>query len=343
VRLHEGNAEVSADYLLARVGQLLAIVFLAVTINFLIPRAIPGDPVESALQTRIAMTGSTDVNVQEVARIYRAKFGLDKPLWQQYLNYWGDIARLDLGVSLVDFPQPVISKVQSALPWTLGLLGVSTLIDFSLGTLLGALAAWPRAPRFVRSALPPFMLLSAVPFFLLAIVLVFLFAVEVRIFPPAGGFDPIRIVRFNLPTILDILYHAILPSLSLVLGGIGAWALGMRAMMVSTLGDDYITFAEAKGLSARRIFFWYGMRNALLPQVTRLAVALGSILSGAVLVEAVFSYPGLGGLLVAAISGKDYFVIQGIVLMLIASLALSLFIVDLIYPIIDPRIRYSHR
>jgi peptide/nickel transport system permease protein len=331
---------VSVDYLLARIGQLLLIVFLAVTINFLIPRAIPGDPVESALQTRIAMTGSTDVNVQEVARVYRAKFGLDKPLWQQYLNYWGDILRLDLGVSLVDFPQPVISKVQGALPWTLGLLGVSTLIDFSLGTLLGALAAWPRAPRFVRAALPPFMLLSAVPFFLLAIVLVSIFAVQIRIFPPAGGFDPIRIVRFNVPTILDILYHAILPSLSLVLGGIGAWALGMRAMMVSTLGDDYITFAEAKGLSARRIFFWYGMRNALLPQVTRLAVALGSILSGAVLVEAVFSYPGLGGLLVGAISGKDYFVIQGIVLMLIVALALSLFIVDLIYPIIDPRIRY---
>jgi peptide/nickel transport system permease protein len=235
----------------------------------------------------------------------------------------------------------VISKVRSALPWTLGLLGMSTLIDFSLGTLLGALGAWPRTPRFIRAALPPFMLLSAVPFFLLGIMLISIFAVELRVFPPAGGFDPILIVRFNLPTILDILYHAILPALSLVLGGIGAWALGMRAMMVSTLGEDYITFAEAKGLSARRVFFWYGMRNALLPQVTRLAVALGSILSGAVLVEAIFSYPGLGGLLVGAISGKDYFVIQGIVLMLILALALALFVVDLIYPLIDPRIRYS--
>jgi peptide/nickel transport system permease protein len=330
----------SVDYLLARIGQLVLIVFLAITINFLIPRAIPGDPIEAALQTRIAMTGSTDVNVQEVARVYRAKFGLDKPLWQQYLNYWGDILHLELGVSLVDFPQPVISKVRGALPWTLGLLGVSTMIDFTLGTLLGALGAWPRAPRFIRAALPPFMVLSAIPFFLLGIMLISILAVEVRVFPPAGGFDPIRIVRFDLPTILDILYHAILPSLSLVLGGIGAWALGMRAMMVSTLGEDYITFAEAKGLSARRVFFWYGMRNALLPQVTRLAVALGSILSGAVLVEAIFSYPGLGGVLVGAISGKDYFVIQGIVLMLIVALALSLFVVDLIYPLVDPRIRY---
>jgi peptide/nickel transport system permease protein len=330
----------SLDYLLSRIGQLLLIVFIAVTVNFLIPRMIPGDPIENALQTRIAMTGSVDVNVAEIAAAYRAKFGLDKPLWVQYLNYWRDIFRLDLGVSLVDFPQPVISKVRGALPWTLGLLGFSTVIDFTLGTLLGALAAWPRAPRFVRIIFPPFMLLSAIPFFLLAIILLSIFAVELRVFPPGGGFDPIRVVRFNLPTILDILYHAILPSLSLVLGGIGGWALGMRAMMVSTLGDDYITFAEAKGLSARRVFLWYGARNAMLPQVTRLAVALGSILSGAVLVEAMFSYPGLGGVLVAAISGKDYFVIQGIVLMLIVSLALSLFVVDLIYPLVDPRIRY---
>jgi peptide/nickel transport system permease protein len=333
---------VSLDYLLARTGQLLLIVFVAVTVNFLIPRAIPGDPIENALQTRMAMTGSTDVNVAELAAAYRAKFGLDKPLWLQYLYYWRDIFRLDLGVSLVDFPQPVISKVRSALPWTIGLLGFATVIDFTLGTILGALAAWPRAPRFIRMILPPFMLLSAIPFFLLAIILLSIFAVELRMFPPGGGFDPIRIVRFNLPTILDILYHAVLPAMSLVLGGIGGWALGMRAMMVSTLGDDYITFAEAKGLPPRRIFLWYGMRNALLPQVTRLAVALGSILSGAVLVEAMFSYPGLGGLLVAAISGKDYFVIQGIVLMLIVSLAVSLFVVDLIYPLVDPRIRY-HR
>ena len=279
-------------------------------------------------------------NLAKVAFL-KAQYGFDKPLWQQYLYYWRDILRFDLGVSLADFPQPVISKVRSALPWTLGLLGVSTVLSFSLGTLLGALAAWPRAPRFVQALLPPFMLMSAIPFFLLAIILMSLFAVEWRIFPPGGGFDPITMVRFNLGTILDIIYHAMLPALSLVLGGIGAWALGMRAMMVTTLGEDYITFAEAKGLPARRIFIWYGLRNALLPQVTHLAIALGSILSGAVLVEAMFSYPGLGGLLFGAIAGKDYFVIQGIVLMLILALALSLLIVDLIYPLIDPRIRYQ--
>jgi peptide/nickel transport system permease protein len=333
---------VPIDYLVKRTAQLLLIVFIAVTINFLIPRAIPGDPIEAALQTRIAMTGSTDVNVQEVARLYRAKFGLDRPLWQQYLSYWADIIRLDLGVSLMDFPQPVISKVRSAVPWTLGLLGVSTLIAFAVGTVLGALLAWPRAPKFLHVLAPPFMLLSAIPFFLLAIILISIFAVELRVFPPGGGFSPIRILAFNVPTMLDILYHATLPALALVLGGIGSWALGMRAMTVSVLGEDYITFGEAKGLPARRIFLWYGMRNALLPQVTHLAVALGSILSGAVLVEAMFNYPGLGGVLFTAISGKDYFVIQGIVLMLILALALALFVLDLVYPLIDPRIRY-HR
>jgi peptide/nickel transport system permease protein len=151
----------------------------------------------------------------------------------------------------------------------------------------------------------------------------------------------VSILRADLPTVADILYHAILPALALVLGSIGFWGLGMRAMMVSVLGEDYITFAESRGLPKQRVFLWYGMRNALLPQVTSLAISLGSILSGAVLVEVIFNYPGLGGILFLAISGKDYFVIQGIVLMLILALAVSLFVVDLIYPLIDPRIRYQ--
>ena len=328
------------EYVAKRALQLLLIVFVAVTINFLIPRLIPGDPVESALQTKMAMTGNVNVDVQAVAAAYRAKFGLDKPLWLQYVNYWGSLLNRDLGVSLVDFPQPVVEKIQSAVPWTLALLSVSTVISFFLGSILGALIAWPRAPRVLHVLVPPFMLLSSVPFFLLGIVLLFTFSVIVPWFPPGGGFDPVSILRLDVPTVLDLLYHAILPSLALVLGSIGFWGLGMRAMMVSVLGEDHITFAESKGLPPERVFLWYGMRNALLPQVTSLAIALGSILSGAVLVEVIFNYPGLGGILFLAIAGKDYFVIQGIVLMLILALALSLFVVDLIYPLIDPRIRY---
>ena len=329
------------EYVVKRVLQLLLIVFIAVTINFGIPRLIPGDPVESALQTKLAMTGNANVDIQAVAAAYRAKFGLDKPVWQQYLSYWGSIFSRDLGVSLVDFPQPVVEKIQSAVPWTLGLLTVSTVISFFVGSILGALIAWPRSPRFLHFLVPPFMLLSSVPFFLLGIILLFTFSVIVPWFPPGGGFDPVSILRADLPTVADILYHAILPALALVLGSIGFWGLGMRAMMVSVLGEDYITFAESRGLPPQRVFLWYGMRNALLPQVTSLAISLGSILSGAVLVEVIFNYPGLGGILFLAISGKDYFVIQGIVLMLILALALSLFVVDLVYPLLDPRIRYQ--
>jgi peptide/nickel transport system permease protein len=329
------------DYIVKRVLQLLLIVWIAVTVNFVIPRLIPGDPIESALQTKMAMTGNVNVDVNAIAAVYRAKYGLDKPLWQQYLNYWRDILSLNLGVSLVDLGEPVVNKIKGALPWTLGLLSVSTVISFSLGSVLGALVAWPRSPGFLRGVVPPLMLLSAVPFFLLGIVLIFVFSTLLNIFPPGGGFDPVSILRFDLPTLLDVLYHAALPAIALIIGSVGFWALGMRAMMVSIQGEDYISFAEAKGLPAARVFLWYGMRNALLPQVTSLALALGSILSGAVLVEVIFNYPGLGGILFLAIEGKDYFVIQGIVLFLILSLAVSLFVVDLIYPLVDPRIRYS--
>jgi peptide/nickel transport system permease protein len=332
----------SIAYLVQRTLQLLLIVFVAVTINFILPRLIPGDPVEAALATKIAVSGNVSVDVQKVADAYRAKFGLDQPLWKQYINYWGDILRLDFGVSLVDFPEPVINQIRSALPWTIGLLSVSTVIAFLLGTFLGALLGWPRTPGSFHVLVSPLLLLSTIPFFLLGIILLWLFAVEWRILPAGGGFTPTRIPGRDLGTALDILYHSILPGLSLVLGAVGAWAIGMRAMMVSVLGEDYVTFAEAKGLPPRRIFLWYGMRNALLPQVTLLALALGGVLGGAVLVEAMFSYPGIGTLLFSAIAGKDYFVIQGIVLMLILSLAAALFVIDLLYPLLDPRIRY-HR
>ena len=328
-------------YIVQRTLQLLLIVFIAVTINFILPRLIPGDPVEAALSTKIAVSGNISVDVQKVAQQYRAKFGLDKPVWQQYLNYWNDIFHMNLGVSLVNFPETVIAEIRSALPWTLGLLTVATLIAFTIGSLCGALLAWPRTPGWFHALVAPFMLLSTIPFFLLGIILLSVLAGDLRLFPSGGGFSPTRIAGYDLATALDIGYHSMLPALSLVLGGIGAWALGMRAMMVSVLGEDYVTFAEAKGLSSRRIFLMYGMRNALLPQVTQLALALGAVIGGTVLVEAMFSYPGIGTLLFAAIAGKDYFVIQGIVLMLILALAVALFIIDLIYPLLDPRIRYQ--
>jgi peptide/nickel transport system permease protein len=220
-----------------------------------------------------------------------------------------------------------------------GLLTVATLIAFTIGSILGARLAWPRSSRLIRTFVPALMVLATVPFYLLAMILIYLFAVVWRIFPPAGGASPTHIMRLDMATVMDIAHHAILPALAIVLGSVGLWALGMRSQMVSVLGEDYITFAEAKGLRPNRIFLRYGMRNAMLPQVTALALSLGHVVSGAVLVEVIFNYPGLGQLLYNAVRGQDYFLVQGVVLMLILTLALLLFIVDLIYPLLDPRIR----
>ena len=328
-----------ATYLVKRLAQLVLIVFIAVSVNFIIPRLLPGDPVETALARLQSSGGAQNVDVQAEAKAYRAKYGLDQPLLHQYVKYWQDLIRLDLGVSFTNFPETVSAKIANALPWTVGLLATATIIAFTLGSLLGGLLAWPGTGRSIRAVVPGLMILASVPFYLLAIVLTYFFAVLWKVLPPAGGFDTTRIARLDLATIGDVARHAVLPLLAIILGNAGFWALGMRSQMVSVLGEDYITFAEAKGLSPRRIFFWYGMRNALLSQVTALALSMGAVLSGAVLVEVVFNYPGLGSLLYVAIRGQDYFVIQGVVLMLIISLAVLLFIVDLIYPLLDPRIR----
>jgi peptide/nickel transport system permease protein len=327
------------SYFLKRFGQLVLIVFIAVSVNFLIPRLLPGDPVQTAIARLQASGGQQSVDVQAISTAYRAKYGLDQPMLMQYVNYWRDLLRLDLGVSFANFPETVMTKLANALPWSLGLLAVATLVAFSVGSILGALLAWPGTGRGVRALVPGLMVLTSIPFYLLAIILIYLFAVIWKILPPAGGMDTIRIARLDWGTVLDVLRHAVLPLMAIILGNVGFWALGMRSQMVSVLGEDYITFAEAKGLSPWRVFFWYGMRNAMLSQVTALALAMGSVLSGAVLVEVIFNYPGLGSLLYVAIRGQDYFVIQGVVLMLIVALAGLLFIVDLIYPLLDPRIR----
>jgi peptide/nickel transport system permease protein len=326
-------------YIVKRFGQLMLIVVIAVSINFLIPRMLPGDPVETAIARLQAGGGQQSVDVQAIAKAYRAKYGLDQPLITQYVNYWRDLFNLDLGVSFANFPEKVSTKLASALPWSVGLLTVATIIAFGVGSILGAMLAWPGAGRGIQAFVPGLMVLTSIPFYLLAIILVYLFAVVWKVLPPAGGLDTTRIARLDFATMADLLRHALLPLLAIVLGNVGFWALGMRSQMVSVLGEDYISFAEAKGLNPWRIFFRYGMRNAMLSQVTALALAMGAVLSGAVLVEVVFNYPGLGTLLYVAIRGQDYFVIQGVVLMLIISLALLLFVVDLIYPLLDPRIR----
>lgn len=328
-------------YVGRRVVQLLIVIWVATTVNFMVPRMIPGDPVQSALAQMQVSGGSVSFDATALAEEYNRKFGLDQPLWNQYLNYWTDLLHGDLGVSLRNMDQPVTYKIANALPWSVGLLLVATLIAFVVGSVLGALLVWPRTPRIVSWIASPLLLLSTIPYYLLAIILIYFFAITLKMFPPANGFSPTTILGLNFNSAWDIANHAFLPALSIVLGAVGFWALGMRSLMVSVLGEDYITFAESKGLPRSRIFLRYGMRNALLPQVTALALALATVVSGAILVEAIFNYPGLGGLLYGAVLGKDIFVINGVVTVLILSLAVTVFLIDLLYPLIDPRIRHS--
>jgi peptide/nickel transport system permease protein len=328
-------------YVAKRIAQLIVVLLIAFTANFLIPRLIPGNPIQSQLAAAAATTGSQSVNIKAATKALSAKFELDRPLPEQYLAYWDRLAHLDLGFSIINYPESVADQIRSTAPWTLGLLGFSVIAAFVLGVLLGAALAWPTAPAPLRALGPLAMVLGSVPQFLIGLTLIFLFATVLRLLPGGGAVEATRVVQLDVPTVLDILTHSILPAAALILGLVGQWAVQMRGSMVSVLGEDYILFAEAKGLSPVRIFLWYGMRNALLPQITGLAVALGTAIAGAILVEVVFNYPGIGFLLFQAISQKDYFTIQGVVLLLIAALAATLFCVDMLYPLVDPRVRYQ--
>ena len=293
---------------------------------------------------QMASTGAYVPGGTGMVEAYREIFGLDEPLRVQYVKYLqGVVLRGDLGLSITFFPTEAKSLIFRALPWTVGLLTMSTLISFALGSILGALLAWPRAPGFVRGLIPLLMPLSAIPYYLLALLLIFLFGLTWNVFPLRGAYGLGTILGWDPGTVLTVMYHAILPSLSIVLAGVGFWALGMRGVMISVLGEDYLTLAEAKGLPERRIFLWYGLRNALLPQMTALALAIGFVASGAVLVEVIFSYPGVGSVLYTAIRNSDYFVIQGVILFLVLGVALAVFIIDLLYPLLDPRITYQRK
>lgn len=329
------------EYAIKRIAQFLIVAFVAASVNFFFPRMTGQDPIAQKLaQLQISGGAANSTGMKEMIAEYNKKFGLDRPLWQQYLTYLGDTARLDFGQSITSYPATVMSLLQQAIPWSLGLLTVATLISFAIGTLAGAWIAWGKAPWFVQAIFPVFFTFSAVPFYLMGILLLYVLAFRFQIFPLFGGYSATRIPGFNMAFWVDVAEHSMLPALSIVLASIGFWALGMRSLMVSIQGEDYMLQAEAKGLKGPRIFFRYAVRNAILPQITGLALTLGTIISGAILVEVVFGYPGVGTVLLTAIRGFDWFVLQGVVFMVIVSVAFTMLIIDLLYPFLDPRINY---
>lgn len=318
----------------------ILVVWMATSVIFFLPRLAPGrDPIRERLAL-MAVSGSVMQGaIEEMARAYEERFGLNQPLYVQYFRFLGDIIRLDFNYSLLMYPSRVIDLIGQALPWTVGLLLTSTLLAFAIGTLLGALTTWPRAPRILTYLLPPLFAFSAVPYYLLGVLLVYLLAFKLPLFPISGGAPTGVLPDLSLSYIITVIYHSILPALSIVLAATGFWALGMRGMMVTTQGEDFMLMADAKGLKGWRILLNYGMRTAILPQMTALALSLGHIVSGALLVEIIFQYPGVGTLLYKAISGFDFFTINGIVFFVIVGVGVATLLLDLSYHLLDPRIR----
>lgn len=331
---------IAGNYIFRRFFFFLFVVWLASTVIFILPRLSGQDPVKEKLLLEAQRGGHLQTGFQEMAQSYQHRFGLDKPILVQYRNFMFDLMRFDLGPSIAFFPRGVNEILMDSIVWTVGLLGTVTIISFVIGTLAGAVLGWPRSPAFFKYFFAPLLTLSALPYYLLALLLIFVLAFRLNLLPLFGGYRIGAFPELSFDFIGQVLWHAILPALSIILASIGFWALGMRGMMVTMQGADFMVQAEAKGLKASRIFLRYALRNALLPQSTALALSLGTILTGAVLVEVVFRYPGVGNTLYQAIRLSDFFIIRGFVFAVIVSLAFATFLIDVTYPLLDPRVKY---
>jgi peptide/nickel transport system permease protein len=319
-------------FLLQRLAFYLFTAWAAITLNFFIPRMIPGDPV-MGLINRFQM--STDA----VQSLY-VLFGLDKKasLWKQYIDYWNQLLHGDLGLSFTFFPTPVSEVLKQSLPWTIALVGVTTLASFMLGTSLGVVAGWRRG-SWVDGLLPATTFLSSVPYFWLGLIAIALFAGQGSFFPSSGGFDPGLVPAWDTIFLGSAVKHSLLPAATILVSSVSGWILSMRNMMVTVAAEDYITVAHAKGLSERRVMVSYAARNALLPNVSGFALALGFIVGGTLLVEIVFSYPGIGYNLYQAVGAKDYPLMQGVFLVITLSVLVANFLADMAYLALDPRTR----
>lgn len=330
------------EYLIRRFLLFLLTLWLGATILFILPRLAPGDPV-TAMMARMRQQGTRVENSQSIIETWRARFGLDEPLPLQYLRYLLNLTRGDMGYSLSYFPATVSDMIASALPWTIGLLTVATLVSFVLGTTIGALMGWRATPAILKTLLPLSLVFTSIPAFMLSILFIYLFGFMLKWFPYSGGYGRGLSIGWNWAFISSVLHHSILPAASLILVSMGFSALGMRGMMISIDSEDYLVLAKLKGLSQSWIFWRYAVRNSILPQVTALALALGGVVAGATLVETMFSYPGMGHLMYQAITSQDYSLIGGIGFILILTTATAVLALDVLYPLIDPRITYKKK
>jgi peptide/nickel transport system permease protein len=320
-------------YLGRKVLIYILTLFVAVTLNWMIPRFMPGDPVGQMVARQ------RPTNPDAAARLtayYTDLFGLDQPLWRQYLSYWGELLSGNLGISTWSFPKPVSEIILSALPYTLALLLPSILLSWYIGNKLGAMAA--RRKALDNTVLPVSYVLTATPYMWLALLLVWFVAIQLGWFPTSRGYSGNLIPTFSLRFINDLVGHWVLPFLSLFLVALGGWAIGMRNLVIYELEADYANYLSALG-APPRLIRRYAFRNAVLPQITGLALQLGVVIGGNVLVEVVFAYPGLGLRILDAITARDWFLLQGILLFIVIGVLVCNFIIDVIYVWVDPRTR----
>jgi peptide/nickel transport system permease protein len=319
-------------YLTRKIVIYLFTFFVAVTIDWAIPRFMPGNPIQQLLSRMQAQPGSQHA----LTSYYTKAFGFDVPVWKQYLNFWVALFHGDLGVSIANFPTPVWELIRGAVPYTLALLVPAILLSFWAGNKVGAMAA--RRKALDDTVLPASYILTATPQMWLGIVLVWVFATTLAWFPVSGAYDLSMQPAWTWEFAQSFLHHWVLPFMALFLVAFGGWAIGMRNLIIYELEADYSNYLAALG-APTKLVRRYAYRNALLPQITGLALALGAVVAGAIVVEIVFSYPGLGTLTLNALENRDYFLIQGIFLFLIIGVLLANFVIDIAYVFIDPRTR----
>jgi peptide/nickel transport system permease protein len=328
-------------YLLPRILQYFMVIFLGVTLTFIIPRLSPNDPVERqiSLLTNQGSAVSPEAIISLRATLGEM-YGLTGSSLDQYFSFWGRLLRGDMGPSLSSFPTPVTQLIGEAMPWTLGLTLTAVMISWILGNLFGALASYFPKNILIRFVDVLSQAVRPIPYYVMSLLLLITFAYLIPIFPFSGAYPKGTRPEWSFDFVLVLLKHSVLPLLSLVMIGLGGWFLGMKSLTSNVISEDYVVYAETAGLKQNKILFSYVIRNAMLPQITGLALQLGMVFNGALIMEVVFGYPGIGTRMLQAVLANDYTLIMGIAIYSIIGVATSVFILDLLYPLFDPRVRH---
>ena len=327
-------------YVLQRVLMWFMTIWIGVTLVFAIPRINKSDPATAMILRMTNQRGYVE-NADDIIATYKEAFGLNDPWYVQYYRYLFNVMKFNYGFSFSKFPTDAWEIVKPALPWTLILLAIASVLSFVIGINIGALMGWRKTPAWLQSILPASLTFTSIPYFMFGILMIYIVAFKLRWLPATGGYSRDVDPGWNWPFIIDVIQHAIMPLISIVLTSMGGWALGMRGLMIGVNNEDYFLLAQAKGLSPWRVFNRYGMRNAILPALTAFALGLGGLIGGSTLVEYIFAYPGTGYTLYRSIQEQDYTVIQTITNLMIFITATGVLIIDLLYPLIDPRITFK--